>query len=83
MQNAEPLRWRVNAKLKMQNAKLRVQPVGVGASTTRIVGRSEAKPRVLNECPVDIQTPRCPILLPPFEHKKVILWHKPVGAILA
>ena len=34
----------------MQNAKLRYG---------RFVGRSEAKLRVLNECPVDIQIPKC------------------------
>ena len=72
MQNAKCKICALTRKCKMRNEKCEIfaHAVGVGASTTRIVGRglcsrrashlgsSEAKPRVLNECPVDIQTPR-------------------------
>ena len=51
----------------MQNAKLRyecfasVRTVGaIHESPAKAPsGSSEAKPRALNECPVDIQIPRC------------------------
>ncbi len=45
-----------NAKCRMQNAKLRTRK---DASKPSPLG-SEAKLRVLNESPVDSQTPRCP-----------------------